>query len=180
MLPSDRGFLNEFGWDPSSASPVVDVSVVEHGLPLNAAALQRLCGISISNLIDRALGITANDEDIGEVERAEAVEQILTAVAAATPPGWDQAEWNALVVSLNRQIVTARNEVPRLPRRAADRGPRSDELDEMSLAATAVNLDLHCQAVAVRARSIAERLGIPADLAEVRRTRRPVARHRQG
>ena len=167
VLPSDRGFLNEFGWDPSSASPVVDVSVVEHGLPLNAAALQRLCGISISNLIDRALGITANDEDIGEVERAEAVEQILTAVAAATPPGWDQAEWNALVVSLNRQIVTARNEVPRLPRRAADRGPRSDELDEMSLAATAVNLDLHCQAVAVRARSIAERLGIPADLAEV-------------
>ena len=167
VLPSDRGFLNEFGWDPSSASPVVDVSVVEHGLPLNAAALQRLCGISISNLIDRALGITANDEDIGEVERAEAVEQILTAVAAATPPGWDQAEWNALVVSLNRQIVTARNEVPRLPRRAADRGPRSDELDEMSLAAIAVNLDLHCQAVAVRARSIAERLGIPADLAEV-------------
>ena len=167
VLPSDRGLLDEFGWNSSSTSPVVDMSVVEHGLPLNAAALQRLCGISISNLIDRALGITANDEDIGKAERAEAVEQILIAVSAATPPGWDQAEWNAFVASLNRQIVTARNEVPRLPRRAADRGPRSDELDEMSLAATAVNLDLHCQAVAVRARSIAERLGIPADLAAI-------------
>ena len=167
VLPSDRGLLDAFGWDPSSATPVVDMSVVEHGLPLNAAALRRLCGISIGNLINRALGITADDEDIDAAERAEAVERILTAVAAATPPGWDQAEWNGLTVALSRQIVTARNEVPRLPRRAAGRGPRSDELDEMSLAETAVNLDLHGQAVAVRARSIAEGLGLAADLAEV-------------
>ena len=167
VLPSDRGLLDEFGWDPSSASPVVDMSVVAHGLPLDAAALQRLCGISMGDLIKRALGIAADDEDIDEAERAAAVERILTAIATSTPVGWDQTEWNSLVDALGRQIITARNEVPRLPRHAAVPGPRSDEFDEMSLAETAVNLELHCQAVAVRARSIAERLGIPTDLAEV-------------
>ena len=167
VLPSDRGLLDEFGWNPSSTSPVADMSVVAHGLPLNTAALQRLCGVSIGNLIDRAVGIAVHDEDIDKADRDEAVEQILTVVAAKTPPGWDHAEWKDFVVSLKRQVVTARNEVPRLPKPAPVRGPRSDELDEMSLGETAVNLDLHCQAVAVRARSIAERLGIPADLTEV-------------
>ena len=167
VLPSDRGLLDEFGWNPSSTSPVVDMSVAEQGVPLNAAALRRLGVVSIGDLIDRALGTTAEEEDIDEAERAEAVEQILTVVAAVTPPGWDQAEWNGLVASLTRQIVTARDEVPRFPRRAAGSGPRSDELDEMSLAETAIKLDLHGTAVAVRARSIAERLGIPTELAEV-------------
>ena len=167
VLPSNRGFLDEFGWDPSSTSPVVDMSLLEHGVPLNATALQRLCGISICGLIDKALGIAADDGDIDEADRAEAVEQILTAIAATTPPGWDQAEWNGLIGALNRQIVTARNEVSRLPRRAAGHEPRSNDLDEMSLAETAVYLDLHCQAVAVRARSITKRLGISADLAEI-------------
>ena len=167
VLPSDRGLLDEFGWDPSSASPVVDMSLVKHGLPLHAAALRRLCGISIGNLIDTALGIATDDEDIDEADRAEVVEQILTAVAAATPPGWEQNEWNGLVSTMERRIVTARNEVPRLPVTAASHEPRSDELDEISLADTAVLLDLHCQAVAARARAIAERLGLAADLVDV-------------
>ena len=46
VLPSDRGLLDEFGWDPSSTSPVVDMSIMEHGLPLqregNPAALRHL------------------------------------------------------------------------------------------------------------------------------------------
>ena len=56
-----------------------DMSLVKHGLPLHAAALRRLCGISIGNLIDTALGIATDDEDIDEADRAEVVEQILTA-----------------------------------------------------------------------------------------------------
>ena len=167
VLPCDRGLLDEFGWDPTSRSPVVDMSVVKHGLPLNAGAIQRLCGISIADLIGRALGIAADDEDIGDSERAEAVEQILERLAAATPSGWVVDEWQELLAALNQQVVTARNEVPRLPRIAAGHGPRSDELDEMSLAQTAVQLDLHGQAVAMRVRSIADRLGIPGGLADV-------------
>ncbi|MDE0529193.1 MAG: type I-U CRISPR-associated helicase/endonuclease Cas3 [Truepera sp.] len=172
VLPSDRGLLDEFGWDPSSTSPVVDMSIVKYGLPLDATALRRLCGNSVGDFIDealinKALGIVDDDGDTDEADRDEAMEQILTAVAAATPLGWDHAEWNEFIDTLNRQPATPRNEVPRLPRSVDVRGPRSDELDEMSLAETAVNLDLHCQAVAVRAREVAGRLGITADLTEV-------------
>ena len=167
VLPSNRGLLDEFGWNPCSKSPVVDMSVIENGLPLHADALQRLCGIALGDLIDRALGISDDDNDIDQTERSEAVELILTAMAAATPPGWDHAEWDGLIAALNRQVVTARNEVPRLAKARAGLGPRSTELDETSLAETAVILDRHCQAVTVRARSIAERLGIAAGLVEV-------------
>ena len=167
VLPSDRGLLDEFGWDTSSVSPVVDMSVLEYGLSLDAAALRRLCGISIGGLIDRALGIAGDDEDIDDAERAEAVEQILTAVAAARPAGWEEGEWQDLLGALNREVVTAPNEVPRLPKEEDSGEPRSNEFDEVSLARTAVYLDPHCRAVGLRARSISERLGIAADLAEV-------------
>ena len=167
VLPCDRGLLDEFGWDPASAVPVVDMSIAKHGLPLNAVALQRLCGISIGDLIDRALGMAGDEEDIDEVERATAIEQILTAVAAASPPGWEPAEWESVLANLRPQIITARNEVPRLSGRGLAHAQRSDDLDEMSLAETAANLDSHCEAVGVRARTIAERLGMATDLAEV-------------
>ncbi len=167
VLPSDRGLLDEFGWDPSSTSPIVDMSV-KYGLPLDATALQRLCDIPVGNdLINKALGIADNDEEIDEADRAEAVEQILTDVAATTPPGWDHTEWNEFIGTLNQQPATPRNEVPRLPSSTDVRGPRSNELDEMSLAETAVDLELHCQTVAVRARAISERIGLPPDLVEV-------------
>ena len=107
VLPSDRGLLDEFGWDPSSASPVVDMSVLEHGLPLDAAALRRLCSISIGDLIERALGIADDDEDIDDAERAEAIEQILRAVAAATPGGWEEGEWQDFLAALRGGIAEA-------------------------------------------------------------------------
>ena len=73
----------------------MDVSLEGHGLPLDATALQRLCGVSVGHLIDRAFGLGADgDEDIDdETERANAVEQILEAVASATPVGWEESEW---------------------------------------------------------------------------------------
>ena len=167
VLPCDIGLLDEFGWDPSSASPVLDMSILEHGLPLDATALQRLCGISIGALIDRAFGIASDDEDIDDAEREVAVERILTDLAAATPHGWEEREWQDLLAALDRQVLTSRNEVPRLARDSGDSRALSDEFDEISLADTAVLLDRHCQAVAVRARQIADRLGLSADLAEI-------------
>ena len=167
VLCCDRGLLDEFGWDPSSVSPVVDTSILEHGLPLDSEALRRLCSISISNRIERALGIAGDDEDIDDAKRAEAVDQILTALSAQTPAGWEESEWQELLGALTPRIVTAPNEVPRLPRNAAGSEPRSNELDEMSLAATVLYLTPHCLVVARRARSIAERLGMADHLAEV-------------
>ena len=169
VLPCDRGLLDEFGWDPSSTSPVVDISILEHGLPLDAAALQRLCGITTGALIDRALGISEDHEEIDEAERSEALEEILTVLTEATPQGWQQDEWQDLLAALDRQVLTARKEVPRLARRSVVQAGMalSDELDEVSLTETAVLLDPHCQAVARRARQIADRLGLPDDVAQV-------------
>lgn len=167
ILPCDRGLLDEFGWNPDAASSIVDVSILKHGLPLNAAAIQRLCGLTAGRHIDKALGVGGDDEDVDQAEKDEALEQILTALAESPPQGWDRTEWNDLLFSLDRQIVTSRNETPRLQRRKADLEPHSNDFDETSLAETAVVLNLHCQAVAARARAIADRLGVASDLAEI-------------
>ena len=164
VLESDRGLMDAYGWEPQSSSPVADVSITEHGLPLDAEAIRRLCGISVGELVNRAAGVVDDDVDLDEVDRAAAINEILVAVAEVTPAGLEEAEWKALVHALEPHVVTARNEVARLPRRAA-REPLSDELDELSRADTAVELERHGMAVAARARSIAERLGIAPDLA---------------
>ena len=166
VLDSDRGLLDRFGWDAESSVPVVDASIADSGLPLDAEALRRLCGVSAGALVDRSLGIVADDEDLDEDDRVEAVDQLLEAIGVATPIGWDDRDWHELIAGLERRVVTVPNEVARLPRRAA-REPRSDELDELSQADTAVELDLHNDAVAARSRTIAERLGISSDLAAV-------------
>ena len=166
VLDSERGLLDQFGWDAESSAPVVDASIADSGLPMDAAAIRRLCGISVGALVNRALGIVADDEDLDESGRAEAVDQILETVGAATPVGWDESEWRELIADLERRVVTVPHEVPRLLRRAA-REPSSDELDELSRADTAVELDRHNEAVAARSRTIAERLGVSSDLAAV-------------
>ena len=169
VLPCDRGLMDEFGWDPASSSPVVDISIMEHGLPLSAKALLRLCGLSLGALVNTALGISEDDEEIDEAERDEALERILADLAEVTPQGWEETEWQDLLADLDRQILTARKEVPRLARRSGGSEilTLSDELDEVSLTDTAILLDPHGQAVAARARQIADRLGLSADLAEV-------------
>ena len=166
VLSSDRGLMDAYGWDPQSTSPVADASIAEHGLPLDAAAIRSLCGISVGELVNRALGVVDDEDDPDEADSAAAISEILEAIAGATPPGWEAAEWDSLVHALEPRVVTARNEVARLPRRAA-REPLSDEYDEMSRADTAVELEVHGMAVGVRARAIAERIGIAPEMAAV-------------
>ena len=43
VLRMDRGLLDGDGWSPGSRRPVADISILRHGLPLDAEALQRLC-----------------------------------------------------------------------------------------------------------------------------------------
>ena len=89
VLPTDRGLLDAFGWNPTASESVVDTSLVGRGLPLDARAIERLCGVALGGLIGTALGITDDEEDVDQVERDEAVKEILTAVTAApTPAGW--------------------------------------------------------------------------------------------
>ena len=170
IVPIDRGLLDEFGWNRNSGSTVEDVSLRGRGLPLDSAAIERLCGISVDPLlIETALGNAYDDEDIDVDERNNALIQLLQEVRASTPAGWTGEEWNDFVSSLNGEIVTPLNEVPRLTVRAEVRqtGLRSDEHDERSRAETAIDLQEHCRAVAARARSIARSLGVASELVEV-------------
>ena len=172
VLAADRGLLDRFGWAPAStpsrAPAVVDVSIAECGVPLDAAAIKRLCGLAVGDLVNRAIGTAADDQDPDQADRADAAAQIIDAlVNTPVPPGWEQAEWEELTAALRPRVVTAWNEVPRLQKDSAPREPRSGELDELSSASADVELYGHGRAVAVRSLAIANKLGIPPDLAAV-------------
>ena len=169
VLPTDRGLLDEFGWNPDASAPVVDASIVAHGLPLDAKAIERLCGLSLADAIRKALGTDA-DEDIDPGEQAEAVEEILSAVrAAAAPSGWDHEEWSNFTATLSTDIVHPLKEVPRIPAAIPGAESPNGDFDETSLApgAAAIELDRHCDEVATRARKISECIGLSSGLADV-------------
>ena len=168
VLPTDRGLLDEFGWNPAASGPVMDASLIAHGLPLEERAIERLCGVVVAGLIQTALGIADDDESIDPAARTEAVEEILSAVkAAGTPPGWGSSEWSDFIGALSTQVVEARREVPRLRVRTAAPEPRSGDFDETSLGDDAVELDRHGQAVAARARAVAHQIGLLPALTDV-------------
>ena len=173
VLPSDRGLLDPFGWNPDASDPVVDVSIVKHGLPLDATAVERLCGVALNDrLIEMALGIAANDdEEIDQDEQREAREEILTKVRTAqTPARWYEKEWIDFTESLTTHVVQPRKEVPRLQvKKPLSEEPASD-FDETSLGAAAIDaieLDRHGLAVAKRAAAIADRIGLDRGLIDV-------------
>lgn len=168
VLGTDRGLLDEFGWAPRSEAPVVDVSVASHGLPLSKEGLRRLCGVTISqSVIDRAVGISGEDEDLDDDEKAMAAEEVVSAVSESAPCGWVQAEWSEFLSRLGGAPVVGRKEVPRLALAAGRGDSSSDSRDERSLSPTSTRLDPHCVAVGVRSRSIAERIGVSSELAQV-------------
>ena len=169
VLPTDRGLLDEFGWNPNATAPVMDASLVAHGLPLDDKAIERLCGLVLANSIRKALGTDA-DWDIDPDEQADALEEILSAVRAAeAPPGWGDDEWSHFTETLSADIVHPLKEVPRLAAAIPDEEPSIADFDETSLApgGTAIALDRHCSEVAARAHKIAKCVGLPSDLADV-------------
>ncbi len=165
LVPTERGLLDEFGWNPDATEPVVDVSPMGRGLPLDAAAIGRLCGVSVGHLVARALG--EPDDEVDDADRNDAVEQLLVAVReASSPAGWEPAEWSEFTGSLEPRTVEARREVPRLRARNPLPEARIGEFDETSLGAT-VQLDPHGEAVGVRAGVVADRIGVLTELREV-------------
>jgi len=168
VLASDAGRMDKFGWNPDASDPVADASLANLGLPLDAVAIKRLCGTTLGGLVDTALGIADDDRDVDEEERSRAVSDILATLRdTPVPPGWEEAEWAGFVGRLQPRIIEPRNEVPRLlVERPADES-RSDEFDELSLGPVAVELNRHGHAVGTRARSLAERIGLPDDLLDV-------------
>jgi len=168
VLPTDRGLFDEFGWNASSNAPVLDVSLARNGLPLDPKAIIRLCGIDFTGPIRKVLGNSTDDMDeINDIERESAIHEIVESIRNADrPQEWEPGEWNEFINSLGLRLVEARKEVPRLTVRNPKRETRIDEFDEMSLGSLAT-LEGHGQAVGMRAKTVAERVGLPAHLVEV-------------
>lgn len=163
-LGIERGLLDEFGWDPAATGPVVDASLMGRGLPLDAPAIERLCGAAVNDPVARAL---SDDDEIDAADRGEAIEQIVEAVRdAGAPAAWDTVEWRGFVDSLEPRVVEARREVSRLPARNALPERRVAEFDETSLGDT-VELGPHGRAVGTRAGVVADRLGLPENLRDI-------------
>ena len=168
VVANDEGHMDRFGWNPAASDPVVDTSLANLGLPLDAVAIRRLCGAELGGLVDTALGIADDDRDIDVAERSEAISDILATLRGTpVPPGWEEAEWAGFVGRLRPRVLEPRNEVPRLPVERPAGEALSDEFDELSLGPVVVELDQHGGAVGRRARAAAVRIGLPDDLLEV-------------
>ena len=165
VLATDRGLLDRFGWDASATEAVVDASLPGRGLPLDASAIERLCGLSVGRIVARARGDA--EEEVDEADRGEAVRELMDAIRGVeAPAGWDPPEWGDFVGALEPRIVEARWEVPRLRVRNPRPEPRVGEFDETSLGDT-VELDPHGAAVGSRAEAVAARVGVPEAIREV-------------
>ena len=170
VLPSDGGLMDAFGWNPTSSQPVMDLSMVGRGVPLDKAALGRLGVSGLDVSVSRALGIAGDDEDLDEIDQEDALAEIRTKLSGATPPGWADSDWRDLMGRLSEgRIVDAPNEAAWLLAPGSDsrRGSSSEELDETSLSAIDVHLDRHGEEVGKRARAVAERLGMASRPVEV-------------
>ena len=181
VVPSDRGLLDEFGWNPDATSPVFDMSIPAWGLPLDEEAMGRLGGVSLSEPVDtasgivtvrsllrKALGQVQDDEDVDEAERQETAERFHEALFKIAPEGWEQFEWRDFLVALEPRVVFVPEEVPRfrLVTQRMEERP-SDELDETSLTPNAVLLDHHGEAVGIVSRLIANQIGLASELVNV-------------
>ncbi len=168
VVSSDTGHMDRFGWNPDASDPVSDASLDNLGLPLDAVAIRRLCGANLGELVDTALGDVADDRDLDETERAEAVSNILAALRdTPAPTGWEETEWTGFIDRLRPHVLEPRDEVPRLLVDQPGNEALNDEFDELSLHRVAVELDQHGHDVGIRARRVAERMGLTDDLLEV-------------
>ena len=168
VLPTDRGLMDRFGWNPEATDPVMDAALMKHGLPLDTEAIQRICGVSVSKkLLDIVLGKFDDDIEIDPQEQITRIDEILHSISQKCAHGWNPEEWNKFLSSLNKAVVKHPKEVSRLRVEQPEPETPNDDLDELSLADTATLLELHCDAVANHARNISSRIGLPPDLVEV-------------
>lgn len=166
VLPTNRGLLDEFGWSPESTDIATDLSLLEHGLPLDAPALRLLCGAGVDAEVSRVL--QHDREELDEIEQEAAIADLKGALSEHVPEVADESKWQDFLASLDSRPVVVDGEVSRLVLTRANRGVRLyDEFDEASLAPEAVELDRHGAAVGAAARRIAGALGVDPLLAEM-------------
>ena len=176
ILPTDEGMHDEFGWAPDDHSPVTDVSVKRSGLPLDEAALRRLCGghaEDTSTEIRAALQeILGNEDEVPDDALArDAAERLITLLRDNEAVGFTREQWNDLLDALDPTPLRPPNEVPRLGVRYRSHTASLDESDEVSLCESlgpeAMQLVAHGKKVGERARRLGTALGLPTPLVEL-------------
>ena len=166
VIASDRGLLDRFGWNPAASEHVVDASLMGQGLPLDAKAIERLCGIDATPQLTVALGANKHED-------ADQAVQAIRARLRETPApsGWNDGEWAEFTAGLGSDVEEPRCEVPRLSVRTPEPRRLGSDLggdaDELSLGPDAVRLDEHGRAVGALARVIAQRIGLRPDIVKV-------------
>lgn len=168
VLRADRGLLDEFGWSPDSTEVVADLSLLDSGLPLDADALRLLCGAEVGSEIARALQLDSEEPD--ENYQESAIVDLLEALGDCVPRhlAGDNGTWHGFLTALDRRPAVVEGEVARLVLTSSSRGvSHYDELDEASLAPSAVELDQHGAEVGAAARCIADALGIEPSLGDI-------------
>ena len=171
MVPTQWGLIDEFGWAPEATDIATDLSLLDNGLPLDAAALRLLCGADVGAEVSRALQRDREEPD--EIEQEAAIADLKEALSEHAPAVVDESEWREFLGRLDLRPVAADGEVSRLVLKGNGRGARFyDEFDEASLAsgelpAEAIELDRHGAAVGAAARRIAGALGVDPLLAEM-------------
>ena len=176
ILPTNEGMHDEFGWAPEDRSPVTDVSVRRSGLPLDPAALGRLCGghaEDASTEIQAALQeILGNKDEVpDDVLARDAAERLITLLRAGEADGFTREQWGGFLDGLDPTPLRPPNEVPRLRVRHRFQTASLDESDEVSLCesleSAAMQLEAHGKAVGKRARRLGTALGLSTPLVEL-------------
>ena len=172
VAESNAGKMDEYGWNPEASDPVVDLSVLSHGLPLDIDAIRVLYSSRELPTDRETILNAANERDDGEPvnswDRQEAADRILAAVAGDPPPGYDPDEWEAMIADLNSVPRLARSEVSRLQRRTRNPSVQFDASDELSAGQKRpVGLSQHGVETGVFAEGYAGAIGINRKMADV-------------
>lgn len=176
ILPTDEGMHDKFGWAPDDRSPVTDVSVKRSGLPLDEAALRRLCGghaedtsTEIRAALQEILG--HEDEVPDDVLARGAAERLITVLRDSEADGFTREAWNEFLDALDPSPARPPSEVPRLSVRRGSQTASLDESDEVSLCETlgleAMQLEAHGKAVSEHARRLGTALGLLPPLVDL-------------
>lgn len=172
VVQSSAGKMDEYGWNPEASDPVVDLSVLSHGLPLDIDAIRALYssrGLPTDReTVQDASNERKDGEPVDRAGRRAAAERILAALSGTPPPGYGSDEWESLIAELNPEPRLARKEVSRLQRRTKNPSVRFDASDELSAGQKRrVGLSQHGIETGVFAEGYAGAIGVSRKMADI-------------
>ena len=171
IVRSDLGKMDEHGWNSEASAPVVDMSVISHGLPLHPEVFRVLYAeddLPVDlDIVRTAAGEGEGGEPVDAVTRRKAALLLRNTLAGSPPKGYDPHEWKTLIDDLDPTPKTGHGEVWRLQRRTLPGSRiRLDAHDETSAAHDqSVGLEQHGDDAATFAARYANAVGIGENVA---------------